>query len=165
MPSSRSATHAPSTVDWTVDATRSGGAAAIIGRQLRATLFHELHHLVRDAHIERRSVLDATVAEGMATVFERDQAGGRAPWGDYPENVSDWAEELIALPEAEEPRPWLFRHPDGRRWIAYKVGTYLVDRAVAASGKSAAELVLVPTRDVVEMARARPGGKARAPGR
>ena len=149
------AAHSPNTVYWTVDATRRGGVAAIVDRQLRATLFHELHHLVRDGHIERRSLLDAAVAEGMATVFERDQAGIRVPWGDYPENVSEWVEELMALPETEDPRPWTFLHPDGRRWVAYKVGTYLVDQAVLASGRSPAELVLTPTSEVLELARSR----------
>lgn len=47
----------------------------------------------------------------------------------------------------------MFRHPDGRRWIAYKVGTYLVDRAVRASGKTPAELVVTSTRELVELAR------------
>jgi hypothetical protein len=154
--------HSPRSVHWTVDATRRGGAAAVIDRQLRATLFHEFHHLVRDGHIERRSLLDAAVAEGMATVFERDLAGGRVPWGEYPEDVSEWAEELMALPDGEDPRPWMFQHPDGRRWIAYKVGTYLVDRAIVASGKSSAELVSTPTREVLEMARTGSPGKTRA---
>jgi hypothetical protein len=58
----------------------------------------------------------------------------------------------------------MFQHPDGRRWIAYKVGTYLVDRAIAASGKSSAELVLTPTREVLEMARADPAARTDATG-
>jgi hypothetical protein len=143
----------PNTVYWTVDASRTGGAAAIIEKQLRATLFHEFHHLVRDGHIERTTLLDAAVAEGLATAFERDQTGVPVPWGEYPENVSEWVTELMAVPATEDPRRWMFRHPDGRRWIAYKVGTYLVDRAVSASGKTPAELVVTSTRELVDLAR------------
>ena len=47
---------------------------------------------------------------------------------------------------------WMFRHPDGRRWIGYRAGTYIADRAIAASGLSAAQLVLVPTDEILEMA-------------
>ncbi len=156
--------HPPDTVIWRVDATRKGGAAAIIDRQLRATLFHEFHHLVRDGHIKRVSLLDAAVAEGLATVFERDQAGGPTPWGEYPENVSEWMDELMAVPEMEDRRPWMSRHPDGRRWIAYKVGTYLAERAVQASGKSPAALVVTPTREVIQMAHAGRDGKGASSG-
>jgi len=42
-------------------------------------------------------------------------------------------------------------HADGRRWIGIRAGAYLVDRAVKASGKSAAALVSASTQDIVEM--------------
>jgi hypothetical protein len=44
------------------------------------------------------------------------------------------------------------RHPDGRRWIGYKVGTSLADRARQASGLSLAELATVPTEQIVSWA-------------
>ena len=43
-------------------------------------------------------------------------------------------------------------HPDGTRWIGYRAGTYLVDRAMRASGKSAADLVAMPTEDLLRLA-------------
>ena len=89
----------------------------------------------------------------MATAFERDYAGSSPPWGVYPVEVSDWAKELLARPANAEWDQSMLLHPgDGRRWLGYKVGTYLVDRAMKSSGKSSAELASTPTDDVIEMA-------------
>lgn len=135
----------PNAVSWTVDFDR---ASEVIPKQLRATLFHELHHLVRDAKLPRETILDAAISEGMATVFERDFAGGAAPWGLYPPEVEAWTAELLALPPAAPRQEWLFRHPDGRRWIGFKVGTYLVERAIRSSGKSLPALVWTPSATI-----------------
>jgi hypothetical protein len=142
----------PGTVHWTVDPTRHGGVRAIAGKQLRATLFHELHHLVRDASVRSITLIDRAVTEGLATAFERDAAGGATPWGQYSDEVSAWTTELMALPDDTRRDHWMGRHPDGRRWIAFKVGTYLVDRAVRASGRSPADLVSEPTAQILLLA-------------
>jgi hypothetical protein len=47
---------------------------------------------------------------------------------------------------------WLSRHPDGRRWIGYKAGTYLVDQAMKRLNRSSAELVLTPTAEILAAA-------------
>jgi hypothetical protein len=139
-------------VNWVVDPHRPEGASGIARRELRGTLFHELHHLVRFQTLPAITLMDRVVGEGLATVFERDMAGMPAPWGNYPANVSDWVGELMSLPSDIQSKRWMSRHPDGRRWIGYKAGTYLADRAITASRKSAAELVLTPTEDVLRMA-------------
>src|SRR5262245_24918614 len=113
----------PDHVSWTVDATRSEGVVEIARRHLRATLYHELHHVVRGwtAKAPRTSFMHGVVSEGLATVFER--AGGRdAPWGHYPAHVSAWVAELLALPDDSSYESWMFQHPDGRRWIGYRAG-------------------------------------------
>ena len=95
--------------------------------------------------------MDDVISEGMATAFERDFAGGKDAMGQYPDEVSDWVTELMALPTNARHDHWLYLHPDGRRWIGLKAGTYLVERAMRASGKSAAELVSTPTEEVMKM--------------
>jgi hypothetical protein len=142
----------PDIVYWTVDHNRPGGVEAIARKQLRATLFHEFHHLARATAVATTTLLDHAVTEGMATAFERDFGGQPTPWGDYPESVEQWVAELQALPPDEPREPWLFRHPDGRRWIGFKVGVYLVDRAARSSGRSPAELTTLPTSQVIAMA-------------
>jgi hypothetical protein len=143
-------------VRWTVDPSRPGGVVDITRTQLRFTLFHELHHMVRgwvvNGDYPLTSFMDAVVSEGLATVFERDFAGRRPPWGEYPEDVSEWVAELLSLPVSAPIAHWMYQHPDGRRWIGYRAGTYIVDRATAASGRSAAELVLTTTNEILRIA-------------
>jgi hypothetical protein len=143
----------PSTIRWRVDPDRAGGVQAIATSHLRTFLFHELHHLARGATLPPGSggYIDAMITEGLATAFERDFGGARPLWGIYPDNVGEWVTEVRALPTHIPRRDWMFQHPDGRRWIGYKVGTYLVDRAMRASGKSAVDLVSVPADQILTL--------------
>ena len=148
----------PGYVSWTVDPSQPEGIVAIARTHLRSTLFHELHHLARGYVVRggepRTSFMDAVVSEGMATAFQRDFAGTAPPWGDYPDDVTAWVDELLALPMSAygSYQQWMFQHPDGRRWIGYRVGTYIVDQAMLASGLSSADLVLTRTEDVLSLA-------------
>ena len=146
-------TVSPATVIWVVDPAHKGGVLSVVHTWLRATLLHEFHHLVRTQTITSTSLMDEVITEGMATVFERDVAGVSPPWGTYPENAADWVAELIALPPGSGTSYWVrARHPDGRRWIGMRAGTYLVDRAMKASGRSAADLVSAPAEEVIKIA-------------
>jgi len=141
----------PNVVHWEVDASRPEGVAAIARTQLRATLFHELDHVVRAAVFVDRRLRDHVVREGLATAFERDYGGKVPPWGEYPPEIAQWTTELLAQPDDAPRGPWLFDHPDGRRWIGLRVGTYLVDRAMKATGKTSAGLVQTPTDEIVRL--------------
>jgi hypothetical protein len=139
----------PNTVYWTMDPDRKGGVTAITQTQLRGSLFEFFHHLVRDQTIKSTSLMDQVVTDGMAIVFERDFAGASPPWGVYPDKVTDWVNELMALPPTTD---WDHFKSDPRRWIRFKTGTYLVDRAMHSSGQSSAQLVSRSTEDVIRMA-------------
>ncbi|WP_018918768.1 DUF2268 domain-containing putative Zn-dependent protease [Vreelandella zhanjiangensis] len=145
-----------SRVGWTVDASRKGGVAATARTQLRFTLFHELHHLARGWVIyrdePRTTFMEGVVSEGLAVVFERDVGGRSTPWGEYPDNVREWVDELLALPVTAPYYSWMIQHADGRRWIGYRAGTYIAEQAIRASGMSAAALVQVPTDEILKMA-------------
>lgn len=138
-----------------IDPSRPGGVAAITKVWLRPFVFHELHHLVRFTAGNPRSIVEDSVTEGLATAFERDFAGADPLWGHYPENVDEWAAEILALPSDLPRKDW--QDSNGRRWLRYKVGTYWVDRAIKSSGRSAAELVTIPASEILAMA----GEKAR----
>jgi hypothetical protein len=141
----------PERILWTLDPDRAPPSRTFEA-WLRGTMLHELHHLARSARIQDASLLDNTVTEGMATVFERDEAHVEVPWGRYPPEVARWLDELLAQPPNASREAWLFRHPDGRRWIAFKVGTWLVDRAIAA-GRAPATLLPMTAKDIVAIAR------------
>jgi hypothetical protein len=141
----------PNVVHWQVDASRGEGVVTIARTQLRATLFHELHHVVRAAVFVDRRLRDHVIREGLATAFERDYGGASPPWGTYPAEAPRWTTEILALPDDTPRAPWLFEHPDGRRWIGLRTGTYLVDRAMKTSGKTSADLVQTPTDELITM--------------
>lgn len=142
----------PNVVYVTLDPDHAGGVSAVVEHQLRPLLFHEFHHLVRALSVNNTSLMDDVVTEGMATAFERDFGGASPLWGAYPDDVSAWVQELQALPPDVSHREWMFQHPDGRRWVGFKAGTYLVDQASRSSGRSSADLVSTSTADIISMA-------------
>jgi uncharacterized protein YjaZ len=139
-------------VQWTVDPDRPEGVVKIAETHLRGALFHEFHHLVRGSTIVSTTLMDHVVTEGMATAFERDFAGESRPWADYPGDVSKWVDQLLLQPPTADRSEWLSRHPDGRRWIGFKAGTYLVDQAMKRLNRSSAELVAAPTAEILAAA-------------
>ncbi len=140
---------------WTVDHERPGGVIGIANAHLRHTLFHEFHHLVRGWLIEggmpKNSFMVGVVSEGMATAFARDFSGEDAPWSKYPDDVDGWVYELQSVATGDRYAEWMFLHPDGRKWIGYRAGTFLVDLAMEATGKNSADLVNVSADEIIEL--------------
>jgi hypothetical protein len=134
---------------WTVDPAHRAGVIAIAEKDLRAILFHEFHHIVRLAARQPFTAVERAVSEGMATAFERDFAGANPPWGEHPPEGSGWEEELLA---SSVDSPMKSTQADGRRWIVYRIGTAWIDRATAKSGRTSADLVTVPTAEVLTLA-------------
>jgi hypothetical protein len=143
----------PGAVYWRVDPNHEGGVLAVVTAQLRATLFHEWYHVVRETKFSPQTLAERAVSEGLATAFERDFGGAPTPWGAYPAEVGAWTTELLALPPDASIREWMYGHPDGRRWVGIKVGTYLADRAVRESGLSLAQLAGEPTEQILALAK------------
>jgi uncharacterized protein YjaZ len=143
----------PGAVYWTVDPNHVGGVLSVVNAQLRATLFHEWFHLVREARFSPETIVERAVNEGLATAFERDFGGAPTPWGAYPVEVGAWTRELLALAPGTSSHEWMYEHPDGRRWVGFKVGTYLADRAVRESGLSLAQLAVEPTEKIIALAK------------
>lgn len=98
-----------------------------------------------------KTFMHGVVSEGLATAFERDAAGSSPPWGEYPPEVRGWVDELLALPSDVNYVEWMFLHPDGRRWIGYRAGTFIADQAIKTSGSTAAELVNTSTEEILRL--------------
>lgn len=131
-------------------------ATKLIEQSLRPVLFHECHHVVRGwvlrGGTRRKRFIDGVVHQGLASAFERDAAGHQRPWCSYPEDVRRWVDELLPLPVYVPYAKWMFSHPDGRRWIGHRAGVFIADRAIAASGRSAAELAETPCEEILSLA-------------
>lgn len=145
----------PHCIRWDVDPER--GVAAVARQHLRRTLFHECHHAVRlQKRPEEAEVADwptVAVFEGLASVFEQEAGGERLAYQEYDgAEIAAWTEELFRQAVDENWPHWKFEHPDGRKNIAYRVGTWIADRAIRNSGRSAAELVWESPTTVIRLA-------------
>lgn len=124
-------------------------------QNIRPIIFHEMNHAARfQCSIWHETSLDMCLFEGLATVFEREHAGINPPWGQYNNaDVQEWLAELRTLKNGVLTDEYRFEHPDGRRWIAYKVGTYIIDEAIKHSGMSVIELTQKESKEILELAK------------
>lgn len=121
-------------------------------KSLHTTVFHELVHATTFRYEPwQASALFGVTTEGLATVFEREYGDARPLWGEYEDDATmhRWFQELKELPETNEKnKDYFVNHPDGRRWIVYKTGTWVVDKLIA-SGEDLFELMKLECGDVL----------------
>jgi Predicted Zn-dependent protease (DUF2268) len=126
----------------------------VILNGVKATVFHEMNHAARfNLGIFHNTFLNSSILEGLATVFEREYGKTNPPYGKYPDNVAEWIQEIIDKNDMFAWVNYSFDHPDGRRWISYKVGTYIVDEAIKNSGKTVIELTQMECSDILKLAK------------
>jgi uncharacterized protein YjaZ len=132
-----------------------GNFHQILNRKLRPRMFHELNHLVRHGLENSNGPLKSLVAEGLATACERDLCGSEPAWGEYdPEAIRGWAVDFIeaaGLPGFNRGH-WFFLHPDGRHWIAYRVGTYIIDTVRQKHDLTLSDLMKIPSVEILALA-------------
>jgi uncharacterized protein YjaZ len=155
-------THDTGFVEYFIDPRLPRGAEYILRDDVNATVFHELNHAARWTalpEIDDRLIADA-IFEGLATAFARDFGDSKSDgklWGNYHDEsentLQNWAEELIAAGSDWTKRDELFfQNTDGRRWIGYKTGTWIVDRAAKNSSKSIPELSTLSVEEIMRFA-------------
>jgi hypothetical protein len=119
---------------------------------LRTTTFHELVHATTFQHDPwQPGVLFGVVSEGLATVFERDYGGAKPLWGNYEDDATmdKWLGELKELPDTgEKNHSYFVNHPDGRKWIIYKTGAWVIDKLLE-SGEDLFQLMELRHDDVI----------------
>jgi len=121
---------------------------------LRKAFAHEAFHAARFRRLPEEagatSWVHIAIREGLATVFARDTAAAHEPWAAYdPAVIADWAVDLFTQPcDGRTLGSYRFAHPDGREWIAFRVGTWLIDTVTARTATTAAALVWTPAADI-----------------
>ncbi len=134
---------------------------------LRQTFLHECFHIAQGFTVQsgKFSGLDSALYEGMATVFERDVLGGAPEYGNYQttdaNQLSAWCDELTRIDataynssDGDVPiwQRWAFYDKEsGERWRLYRVGTWLVDRYLAATNQAADHLASVTPQVIREV--------------
>ena len=93
---------APGEVLIEISSRFPGGLSAAVEAGLSASLFHEFHHLVRGWTMTQNrfgpGIAIATVNEGLASVFAETYSGTTFDRFDYPDDASDWLDEILSLP-------------------------------------------------------------------
>lgn len=121
-------------------------------KSIRGTVFHEMVHATTFEHDAwRPDALFGAVSEGLATVFERDYSEVDPLWGKYENEATMrmWYEELKSLPQSDvKDRSYFVEHSDGRKWIVYKTGTWMIDNLLG-SGTDLFELMGLDYDDIV----------------
>lgn len=148
---------APGEVFVMISATYPGGLDAGVRDGLATVLYHEYHHLVRGWTIRENrfgpGIPIAAVNEGLAGVFADTYSGVSHERFDYPDNVDEWLDELLALPLDADYNTWMNDHPDGRIAVGYRTGRYVVHQAMQRSGMSILELTEVAPEEILRLAR------------
>lgn len=142
-------------IELAFDPTFTKASKQVILDDVRFSVFHEMNHAARynlDG-IWHAKFLDSCIMEGLATVFTREYTKEDAAWAKYPKEVAAWIDEIIAKNDAFPWPSYSYSHPDGRKWIAYKVGTYIVDEAMKNSGKNSIELTQMTCSEILELAK------------
>lgn len=127
---------------------------------LRSTIFHELNHAARYEFKNSYDVnaLENSITEGLACAFERKHVNGYQPWDDYSsvseQELKNWLKELKHVIYGQ--KEWdelLFSNPDGRKWVAYKAGTWVVEKAAKNSGKEVEDMLGMNASQVLKLAK------------
>jgi len=124
--------------------------------QARESVFHEINHASRfeqGLSHDHNDFLDLCIFEGLATVFERDYANSKPLYGTYTAGESQaWLEEITTEYDPTLYYQYMFQHKDGRKWMGYKMGTYIVDEAIKKSDKTVLQLTELTCAEIKHFA-------------
>ena len=153
----RTETNHPPLVLVQISNNYQGGVIDSVYQGIKSTIFHEFHHLSRGWAIQDNKfsygIPNAMVNEGLAVAFTEIYTGNINHVNSYTEEADHWVKEILALPLDANYADWVMgEHPDGRTYIGYRTGNFLVRRAMNNSGKSILELSNLMPNEIIELA-------------
>lgn len=153
----RTETNTPPLVLLQVSNKYQGGIIDSVKRGIRATIFHEFHHLSRGWAIQDNKfsygIPNAMVNEGLAVVFSEVYTGNVYEVNAFTDEADNWVKEILELPLDANYSDWVMgEHPDGRTYIGYRTGNYLIRRAMKLSGKNILELSALTPEEIIKIA-------------
>jgi uncharacterized protein YjaZ len=153
----RTETNAPPLVMVQISSGYKEGIIDSVNSGLKATIFHEFHHLARGWAIQDNKfsygIPNAMVNEGLAVAFTEIYTGNINEVNAYNDQADDWVREILALPLDASYSDWVMgEHPDGRTYIGYRTGNYLVRKAMNRSGKNILGLSELMPNEIIKLA-------------
>lgn len=129
--------------------------AEAVKESLRTTTMHEMVHAASYKNVEGwiPAPLQSVVYEGLATVYQKKHSQTPPLWSEYGDDATmqKWLDEIKTLPTDVKNFDYLFDHPDGRRWIIYKTGTWMIEKLLATKKHSFNELMNLPYKKVIRL--------------
>lgn len=153
----RTETNNPPLVLVQISNNYKGGVIDSVYQGIKSTIFHELHHLSRGWAIQDNKfsygIPNAMVNEGLAVVFTEVYTGNINEVNAFTDEADNWVKEILALPLDASYSDWVMgEHPDGRTYIGYRTGNFLIRRAMNNSGKSILELSELMPNEIIKLA-------------
>jgi hypothetical protein len=153
----RTETNSPPHVLIQISNNYQGGNMDSVEMALKATIFHEFHHLSRGWAIQDNKfsygIPNAMVNEGLAVAFTEIYTGVINEVNAYTDEADNWVKEILALPLDVSYSDWVMgEHPDGRTYIGYRSGNFLIRKAINKSQKDILELSKLSPNEVIEAA-------------
>ena len=153
----RTETNYPPLVLVQISNNYQGGVIDSVYQGIKSTIFHELHHLSRGWSIQDNKfgpgISNAMVNEGLAVAFTEIYTENIIDVNSYTEEADNWVKEILSLPLDASYTQWVMgEHPDGRTYIGYRTGNFLVRRAMNNSGKSILELSNLMPNEIIKLA-------------
>ena len=130
----------------------------LLGSPLKAVVFHEANHVARwQGPGYGFTLLEATISEGLGTVYEKmNTAGYEIPHADY-SNL----EELLGKYRTRDKNDdatynhnsWFFGFdPKYPKFLGYKVGAYIVDEALKNNpNMSIQDMTIMEAEEIVDL--------------
>jgi hypothetical protein len=153
----RTETNHPPVVLVQISNSYQAGVIDSVYQGIKSTIFHEFHHLSRGWAIQDNKfgpgISNAMVNEGLAVAFTEIYTGNINEVNAYTEEADNWVKEILALPLDASYAQWVMgEHPDGRTYIGYRTGNFLVRGAINNSGKSILELSNLMPKEIIKLA-------------
>lgn len=153
----RTETNHPPLVLVQISHDYKGGIIDSAAQGLKATIFHEFHHLDRGWAIQDNKfsygIPNAMVNEGLAVAFTETYTGIINDVNAYPAEADHWVREILALPLDANYSDWVMgEHPDGRTYIGYRAGNFLINKAMDLSGKNILALTELRPDEIIKLA-------------
>lgn len=122
-----------------IELSFDGEASSELLKKLKGTVYHECFHIVQGWTDENPTLpanyLEAGILEGCATKFEMIEVGTDPMWGqiESDEEMTAWLAEVNSLGSynSDTYRDYMWGEIDGRKWILYRLGTWIATKALA----------------------------------
>ncbi len=153
----RTETNNPPLVLVQISHNYKGGVIDSVYQGVKSTIFHEFHHLSRGWAIQDNKfsygIPNAMVNEGLAVAFTEIYTGNINEVNAYTDAADNWVKEILALPLDASYSDWVMGvHPDGRTYIGYRTGNFLIRKAMTKSRKTILELSELMPNEIIKLA-------------